>query len=220
MSDPARSTTDVAFPDWFKEHAKTWDRLRDAVDDHTVVVIGGARLDEALDQAIRAQLVRLPDTQDELLLPSKPLGSFSAKIDMALMLGLISVHMHKELHRLRRIRNRVAHLSSEADLSKDELRDMCMSLRSTNDLPDHLRDQMYPTPRHRFEHAVSTFEVVIKGVAERVVQLKLPLLDGRDFAMMDTEEREERFANRTSEGYLCLDGRLYDLNCTQRKTTS
>ena len=66
-------------------------------------------LDSRLKWAICSRLKRHRKIEADLFDPSRPLSSLSAKIDMAAMLGIVSIDAHHDLHLLRGVRNRFAH---------------------------------------------------------------------------------------------------------------
>jgi mannitol operon repressor len=96
--------------------------------DRGLVVGCAALLDDFLRTVIMSYLV--DNTSSTALLEggNPPLGSFSAKIDMAHALGLISDDSHAEAHNIRRIRNDFAHKYA-ISLSDDSPRDRCNNLR-------------------------------------------------------------------------------------------
>lgn len=78
--------------------------------DRSVAIVAAALLDEALANSLKAKL--LPAIKKENCIfssPQSPLGSFSSRIDAAFQLGLISKHLHRDLHLIRKIRNDFAH---------------------------------------------------------------------------------------------------------------
>jgi len=69
-----------------------------------------------------------------LLGKSSPLSNFSAKIDLACLLGMCSRNIAKDLHTIREIRNDFAHNILAKDNAKlsfnsGHIKDKCMSLR-------------------------------------------------------------------------------------------
>ena len=75
-----------------------------------VALVSAAMLEEALRELLMAFLVPNASSSDTLLDgPNSPLGTFSAKIDGAYRLGLVSHSFCRDLHVIRRLRNDVAH---------------------------------------------------------------------------------------------------------------
>jgi hypothetical protein len=73
-------------------------------------IIAAAILDEMLETIIQARLLELNrDHYDALFGPEKPLGSFSAKIEIGFALGFYSEQGYKVLHAARAVRNKFAH---------------------------------------------------------------------------------------------------------------
>jgi len=85
-----------------------------AESERSVVVLGGARLDTALEKALKRVLRPHPGGNDNLFDPDRPLGTFAAKIALSYRLGLIDEGFEHALQMVRRIRNGFAH-SIESD---------------------------------------------------------------------------------------------------------
>ena len=96
--------------------------------DRGLVVGCAALLDDFLNTVIMSYLVDNASTKVLLEGGNAPLGSFSAKIDMAHSLGLISDDSHAEAHNIRKIRNHFAHKYA-VSLSDDGPKDRCNNLR-------------------------------------------------------------------------------------------
>ena len=80
------------------------------------VLVGGARVDAALEALLKAALAP-PSGPETLFLTDRPLGSFGARIALARRLGLIDRQVELALHTLRRVRNAFAHSTTQASLS-------------------------------------------------------------------------------------------------------
>ena len=81
------------------------------------VLVGGARVDAALEALLKAALAP-PSGPETLFLTDRPLGSFGARIALARRLGLIDRQVELALHTLRRVRNAFAHSTTQASLSE------------------------------------------------------------------------------------------------------
>jgi hypothetical protein len=58
-----------------------------------------------------------------------PLATFSAKIDLGLLLGLYTPQIHKQFHRIRKIRNEFAHNMKPITFRSQKVRDLCANLK-------------------------------------------------------------------------------------------
>src|SRR5438046_1098059 len=85
------------------------DLLRESGSNRALVLMGGTRLDFELEETIKAKLAWNPEGQDNLFDPDRPLGTFSAKINLAHRLGVIDGEFHSAVQIVRRIRNDFAH---------------------------------------------------------------------------------------------------------------
>lgn len=84
--------------------------------DRGAVLVVGAWLDELLGALLATKLVDHAATLKDLFGgPSAPLGSFSARINMAHGLGLIAEDEWNSLHKMRGVRNAAAHFDKKAD---------------------------------------------------------------------------------------------------------
>lgn len=78
--------------------------------DRACVILSAAMLEQALEANIKARLVATGSPEDNLFdVAYAPISTFSAKIDLAYRLGLISTKFCRDLHTIRKIRNDFAH---------------------------------------------------------------------------------------------------------------
>ena len=78
--------------------------------DRGCALMAGAFLDSELEALLRSAMVANEDVADEILGQSRPAGTFSARIDLAYLLGLIDPVTRRDLHLIRKIRNDFGHL--------------------------------------------------------------------------------------------------------------
>ena len=86
-------------------------RLFGQESDRGAALVVSAMLEVALEQLLEARLVAPTSMKRDILKSGAqaPLGTFSAKIDAAHQLGLISQYFARDLHFVRKIRNEFAH---------------------------------------------------------------------------------------------------------------
>src|SRR5690348_13100633 len=78
--------------------------------DRAAVIVAASMLDELLRTILVARLVPVSSATDELFDGANaPVGTFSARIEMAYRVGLVSVKFARDLHLVRKIRNDFAH---------------------------------------------------------------------------------------------------------------
>lgn len=128
--------------------------------DRAAVILSTAMLEQSLETLLKSRLVPLPDGDDKLFDgPYAPLASFSAKIDMAYRMGLISVNLCRDLHLIRKIRNDFAHdvsnCSFEDVKTKERIIQLIRSSDICNKVPE-IRAKGFPAgPRGDFQISVS-----------------------------------------------------------------
>lgn len=98
--------------------------------DRAAAIVAAAFLEDHLTMALK----RCFHTADEKILnetfrSSGPLGSFSAKINMAFLIGLCSKEACKELHTIKDIRNEFAHKGLTRDFDSQRVRDLANNLK-------------------------------------------------------------------------------------------
>ncbi len=96
--------------------------------DRGTALIAAAWLDDALEACLRAFFRQDKEIADKTLQPDGPLGSFSSRIKMAYLLGIITPSLFSDLEIIRGIRNDFAHLRQSVRFSDQSIKDRCNSL--------------------------------------------------------------------------------------------
>jgi DNA-binding MltR family transcriptional regulator len=96
--------------------------------DRGAVLMSAAYLDDKLRQLIERKLV-----QDKKILRrafefNGALGSFSARIDFAYLLGIIPKNAQCDLHTIRAIRNQFAHYAAPLSYEDEKIKPLCQKL--------------------------------------------------------------------------------------------
>jgi DNA-binding MltR family transcriptional regulator len=104
-----------------------YDLLNDEPD-LSAVVVAASFLDTALADLLSARLQQAK-VAAELLSPQGALGTFGARRDLALCLGLISESHHRDLRAIARIRNRFAHSHLQLTFCDAGIQSLCDQLR-------------------------------------------------------------------------------------------
>lgn len=102
--------------------------------DRSVAVITGAMIERRLEQAIRNRSCRNETIEARLFNPSGPLGTFSAKIDLAYLTGIISDVAHHDLVIFKDIRNLFAHNLAIQRFNSQRIKDRAKNLRLVDSL--------------------------------------------------------------------------------------
>ncbi len=120
--------------------------------DRGAAIVAAAWLDDYLTIVLTSCLINHPESWKRLLGPGGSLDSFSTKIDLVTLLGIISPGIRSDFHAIREIRNefahQVAHRHSHEELSfgSAHIQDKCLSLRCVKELGTK-------APRERFVQA-------------------------------------------------------------------
>jgi len=149
-------------------------RALGAETDRGAGLYAAAFLDARLEALFRRFFVQREKVADDLLTGTGGLSTFSARIDLAMLLGLASHSTWRDLHLIRKIRNDFAHSPETIGFSHDPVASRCRELGHTP-LVDGGK------PRARYVQAVM-------GVAGEVDTVVTALSDGRLSACAEAKD--------------------------------
>jgi hypothetical protein len=101
----------------------------DNSNDRAAAIVAAAFVDDHLAIALKRRFHQDEKILNETFRSSGPLGSFSAKINLAFLVGLCSKETCKELDTIREIRNEFAHNGLTRDFNSQRVRDLANNLR-------------------------------------------------------------------------------------------
>ena len=96
--------------------------------DRGCALAAAAYLEERLGCLIAGFVIDCPDVVERLLESNGPASTFSARIDLAYLLGLIGPKGRRDLHLIRRIRNDFAHVATVVSFLESPVRERCTEL--------------------------------------------------------------------------------------------
>jgi hypothetical protein len=97
--------------------------------ERAIAIVIGSMIETRLQRAIVARFRRNQALESSLFRPSGPLGTFSTKIDLACLMGLLSDEGHRDLKILKDIRNSFAHDLSIRDFSSRAIADKAANFK-------------------------------------------------------------------------------------------
>ena len=139
--------------------------------DRGVAIVGSAWVEEALYVTLEAFLHPESKAWKRLFEGNGPLATFSAKIDLLHVLGLISEIVRADLHAIREVRNefahQIAHKISHAKLGfgSQHIQDKCLALKC-------VAHERVSDPRDAFIRACAVLNADFEMV--RMFSVKLP----------------------------------------------
>jgi len=144
--------------------------------DRAAVLIAGALLENALTALLQSALVPNPSALDTLFDGAvAPLGSFSAKIDLAFRIGAISPQLSRDLHLIRRIRNEFAHRPAACQFEDQDIRSRILELSKSHGIfqrsPKWIAENGAPSLRAQFIEAVSWMSFYLNAQSMRAVRM-------------------------------------------------
>jgi DNA-binding MltR family transcriptional regulator len=151
--------------------------------DRGCALMAAAYLDSQIEELLRKLFVDKPEVADELLGLSKPLGSFSARIDLAFLLGKIGEKEMRDLHLIRKIRNDFGHNPSPITFEHPPIASRCRELL-------HTLHKQAARPRAHFTSAVFAMLARIHAVTDETLQPSItadnPLPEATKQALRDS----------------------------------
>jgi hypothetical protein len=117
--------------------------------DRGVVLVVAAMVEHELEKQIELRLLPKIEATDELMSQSvmSPIGSFSAKINIAYRIGIITAPERKIFHQLRAIRNCCAHEIDSQTFEANHFRDRIKNIvEAAPDLWAAIQEKIKPVP--------------------------------------------------------------------------
>ena len=96
--------------------------------DRGCALISASFLDYRLEKLIRSYLINDEKILDNMFSYSGALGTFSSRIDMAYLLGLIGKKVNRDLHIIRKIRNEFGHNPEPISFETQSVQNRCLEL--------------------------------------------------------------------------------------------
>lgn len=152
MTDESQSFWEYRYNNFVDVYEKETDRA--------AAVLAGSYLETFLGGHIKSFLVDDPSVE-ELFVGYGPLASFSARINIAYALGLISKGIRKDLHYIRKIRNHFAHYSQEISFDSSPVRELCANLSMAQPLSS-LENAAFRVVQPRFQYLFTVASIIIR----------------------------------------------------------
>jgi DNA-binding MltR family transcriptional regulator len=162
------------------EHEKYWDNIFkrefEKESDRACVILSVAMLDRALETFLKARLVPISSSEDELLEGAyAPISTFNARIELTHRIGLISTQLRRDLHIIRKIRNDFAHNIEGCTFEDPSVRSRIIELSCSSSMMEALpevRKTFQKGPRGDFQMTVSWMLWYLWTLARQVSSIK------------------------------------------------
>lgn len=115
--------------------------------DRGCALLAASYLDGEIETLLKRHFVDEPNVVAEMLSPNGPIGSFSTRIDLAFLLGLIGSTARRDLQLIRKIRNDFGHCPHPLTFDEPSIAARCREMRLTIVEKD-------ARPRQHFTNAV------------------------------------------------------------------
>ena len=136
--------------------------------DRGCALMAAAFLDSELELLLRSFVVDNEKAQDEIFSQSKPIGTFSSRIDLAFLLGLISADTRKDLHLIRKIRNDFGHVHRPISFEDQAMSNRCRELKH------HFRGNNEPPRKIFISSAVGALALLHTAMHKRARIVERP----------------------------------------------
>jgi hypothetical protein len=127
------------FLDFIKAHLPKVIAFRESLTPETdrgCALMAAAFLDSELGRLLRAAWIADSKSADDMLGQSKPLGTFSSRIDLAFLMGLIGRQARRDLHLIRKIRNEFGHVAEPIAFDSTRISAWCLEFYHTSRTKD------------------------------------------------------------------------------------
>lgn len=109
--------------------------------DRGCILLSVSYLDNQLKKVIKNKLVNNKKIIEEIIETGKPLGTFSSRIDMAYLIGIISLEQRRQLHIIRKIRNECGHSYEDLSFDTSSIKDRVLELDCNQFVYDDIRSK-------------------------------------------------------------------------------
>jgi DNA-binding MltR family transcriptional regulator len=109
-------------------------RELDTISDRAAAIVGAVLLENKIENALKYHLMEHKVNSNKSILSdafriSGPLGPFSAKIDLAFMIGMYSADAWSDINFIREIRNKFAHDLNILNFDADKIQSLCNNIK-------------------------------------------------------------------------------------------
>lgn len=141
--------------------------------DRGCALMAAAFLDTELDALLRKSLVENTGVAENLLGQSRPISTFSSRIDLVYMLGLIDPVTHRDLHLIRKIRNDFGHVYAPLSFDDKSIAARCRELMT------HFRSSEIPPRKIFISCAVGSLAILHSAMHDRkpIVERAVPNME-------------------------------------------
>jgi DNA-binding MltR family transcriptional regulator len=171
-----KATLDVFMEEFIKET------------DRASVILAAAMIEQELETVLKTTFVPIPTGEDNLFNgPNAPLASFSAKIDVAFRIGVISQKLCRDLHLIRRIRNDFAHNVTGCRFESSSVRSRVLALIRSSGMVDRGFAKWANTPREEFQMTASWMLWHLSTLSKTCSSMTSPTLEFGYTTVMNEE---------------------------------
>jgi hypothetical protein len=132
---------------WMAQNEAQLEFLNEAIaeiegqSDRTAAIVAAALIDDGLETAIKSRLHRDKDIEHRMFEGLGPLASYSAKVNLGTLMGVIAPAFHDTLVRIGTIRNKFAHSARKTTFASQQIADLCKNF------PGPTRSRRSPRPK-------------------------------------------------------------------------
>lgn len=148
--------------------------------DRAAAIVAAAILDDALQDLLKCAMVGEALKESDVFRPGQQLGSFSTRVKLAHLLGLIDESEKRRLSLVARVRNDFAHLASDLSFATPSVADRCRELAPPPELvpPREVPPEIDLDNLHKFKTPVASFNDP-RALFEEATLFLLYVLKGR-----------------------------------------
>jgi len=142
------------------------------VDDRACSLVLAANLDNRLSELVKAYSIEIgKEFSKEVFEGTGFLSTFSSKINLCYMMGLIPENLYHDLTLIRKIRNYFAHEEHGWDFNHEKIRSRCLSLKMPRDMVEKeptLKDHC-ESPREVFVICAASATLILLNLCKEAM---------------------------------------------------
>jgi len=129
----------------------------EATSDRAAAIVVASLVESRLTTALQMEMIDDQKVVNDLFRTSGPLGSFSAKIDLAYLMQIVSADAYRDLLTMKKIRNLFAHDIAPLSFDTSPLKDLCQNFRLIELMMCDMEEEEVAMPAPRFTLKITDY---------------------------------------------------------------
>ncbi len=167
--------------------------------DRAAAILAAAAIDQRLYRLLSKLFGPKASQSTSLFRPDDPLGSLATKIEVAFRTGIIGTDLHRELHLIRKLRNKFSHSEELLSFDKSPIKDLATELSILDKIRNHPNlnlPKVNCTSRERFLFSVVKLLIYF----EFLIETRKPFIRRGDEMINDFDSTMDKNESEQAAG--------------------